>query len=328
MKQKLLTLLLTLSLTVTSVFPGVALAAGGDEISASAAIEQTAAPKTMSASEKLAALERTLYGTEQAGALVTRTDSLEDDVYGTITTDPILNRVDNLYDYVNGYPGSGEASFLTKLSAVEWQFTESTAGGPAKSRIESLETMLNGEVGTGSLASRLEGLANLAFQDGIVVVETVTLPKDSVIKLEFAEDLSSKTAQAGDVVKYKVADNVFVNDVLVIPKGAEGLGKVTKVVGPRMFGQDARIDVDFGFLYAIDNTRVKVFLGEIAKQEAKTIAGAAGATIGGMVVLGPIGVIGGAFVTGKSVNIPAGSITFVQVKGDTEIQGMFYQGSN
>ena len=328
MKQKLLTLLLTLSLTVTSVFPGVALAAGGDEISASAAIEQTAAPKTMSASEKLAALERTLYGTEQAGALVTRTDSLEDDVYGTITTDPILNRVDNLYDYVNGYPGSGEASFLTKLSAVEWQFTESTAGGPAKSRIETLETMLNGEVGTGSLASRLEGLANLAFQDGIVVVETVTLPKDSVIKLEFAEDLSSKTAQAGDVVKYKVADNVFVNDVLVIPKGAEGLGKVTKVVGPRMFGQDARIDVDFGFLYAIDNTRVKVFLGEIAKQEAKTIAGAAGATIGGMVVLGPIGVIGGAFVTGKSVNIPAGSITFVQVKGDTEIQGMVYQGTN
>lgn len=328
MKQKLLTLLLTLSLTVTSVFPGVALAASGDEISASAAIEETAAPKTMSASEKISALERTLYGTEQAGALVSRMDSLEDDIYGTITTDPILNRVDNLYDYVNGYAGSGEASFLTKLSAVEWQFTESTAGGPAKSRIESLETMLNGEVGAGSLASRLEGLANLAFQDGIVVVETVTLPKDSVIKLEFAEDLSSKTAQAGDVVKYKVADNVFVNDVLVIPKGAEGLGRVMKVVGPRMFGQDARIDVDFGFLYAIDNTHVKVFLGEIAKQEAKTIAGAAGATIGGMVVLGPIGVIGGAFVTGKSVNIPAGSITFVQVKGDTEIQGMVYQGSN
>ena len=328
MKQKLLTLLLTLSLTVTSVFPGVALAASGDEISASAAIEETAAPKTMSASEKISALERTLYGTEQAGALVSRMDSLEDDIYGTITTDPILNRVDNLYDYVNGYAGSGEASFLTKLSAVEWQFTESTAGGPAKSRIESLETMLNGEVGTGSLASRLEGLANLAFQDGIVVVETVTLPKDSVIKLEFAEDLSSKTAQAGDVVKYKVADNVFVNDVLVIPKGAEGLGKVMKVVGPRMFGQDARIDVDFGFLYAIDNTHVKVFLGEIAKQEAKTIAGAAGATIGGMVVLGPIGVIGGAFVTGKSVNIPAGSVTFVQVKGDTEIQGMVYQGTN
>lgn len=328
MKQKLLTLLLTLSLTVTSVFPGVALAASGDEISASAAIEETAAPKTMSASEKISALERTLYGTEQAGALVSRMDSLEDDIYGTITTDPILNRVDNLYDYVNGYAGSGEASFLTKLSAVEWQFTESTAGGPAKSRIESLETMLNGEVGTGSLASRLEGLANLAFQDGIVVVETVTLPKDSVIKLEFAEDLSSKTAQAGDVVKYKVADNVFVNDVLVIPKGAEGLGRVMKVVGPRIFGQDARIDVDFGFLYAIDNTHVKVFLGEIAKQEAKTIAGAAGATIGGMVVLGPIGVIGGAFVTGKSVNIPAGSITFVQVKGDTEIQGMVYQGTN
>ena len=320
MKQKLLTLFLTLTLTVTSAFPGVALAAAGDEISASAAIEASAAPKTMSASEKMGALEVTLYGTEQAGALVSRMDSLEDDVYGTITTDPILNRVDNLYDYINGYAGSGEASFLTKLNAVEWQFTESTAGGPAKSRIEALETMLNGEVGAGSLAGRLEALANLAFQDGIVVVETVTLPKDSVIKLEFAEDLSSKTAKAGDVVKYKVADNVFVNDVLVLPKGAEGVGKVTKVVGPRMFGQDARIDVD--------NTRVKVFLGDVAKQAAETVAGAAGAAIGGMVVLGPVGIIGGAFVTGKSVNIPAGSTTFVQVKADTDIQGMVYQGSN
>lgn len=328
MKQKLLTLLLTLSLTVTSVFPGVALAASGDEISASAAIEETAAPKTMSASEKISALERTLYGTEQAGALVSRMDSLEDDVYGTITTDPILNRVDNLYDYIEGYAGSGEASFLTKLNAVEWQFTESTAGGPAKSRIEAIETLMNGEVSTGSLAGRLEALANLAFQDGIVVVETVTLPKDSVIKLEFAEDLSSKTAQAGDVVKYKVADNVFVNSensVLVIPKGAAGIGKVTKVVGPRMFGQDARIDVDFGYIYAIDNTRVKVFLGDIAKQAAETAAGAAGAAIGGMIVLGPIGVIGGAFVTGKSVNIPAGSTTYVQVKADTDIQGIVYQ---
>ena len=87
-----------------------------------------------------------------------------------------------------------------------------------------------------------------------------------------------------------------------------------------MFGQDARIDVDFGFIYAIDNTRVKVFLGDVAKQAAETVAGAAGATIGG--------IIGGAFVTGKSVNIPAGSTTFVQVKGDTDIQGMVYQGSN
>lgn len=54
MKQKLLTLFLTLTLTVTSAFPGVALAAAGDEISASAAIEASAAPKTMSASEKWA----------------------------------------------------------------------------------------------------------------------------------------------------------------------------------------------------------------------------------------------------------------------------------
>lgn len=52
---------------------------------------------------------------------------------------------------------------------------------------------------------------------------------------------------------------------------------------------------------------------------------AAGAAIGGMIVLGPIGALGGAFVTGKAVVIPVGSTTYVQTMEDTTIQGMVYQ---
>lgn len=326
MKKKLMSMFLTVAFVASSTLTGFAAEASGEAISASAAIAATKAPVNMSASEKIAAMEKILYGTEQSGALVARMDSLEDDVYGTETTDPILNRIDNLYDYLEGTESTSDANFLTKLNAVEWQFNESMAGGAAKSRIEAVEVMLNGEVSEGSLAGRLEALSNLAFQDGIVAVEAATLPKDTVVKVEFTEELSSKVTQAGDVVKYKVADNVFVNDVLVLPKGATGVGTVSKVVQPRSFGRDARIDVDFGFIYAIDNSKVNVYVGELAKQEAKTVAGAAGAAIGGMVILGPIGALGGAFVTGKSVVIPPGSVTFVQLEADSEIVGMIYQG--
>ena len=175
------------------------------------------------------------------------------------------------------------------------------SGGPAKTRIEAVEMMLNGKIDEGSLSSRLEALANIAFTDGVISVESVTLPKDSVIKVEFTEELSSREDKAGEPVHFKIADNVYVNDVLVLPKGALGEGTIKKVVQPRSFGRDARIDVDFTHVYALDGTKVPVYIGDLAKQEAKTAAGAAGAAIGGMIVLGPIGALGGAFVTGKAV---------------------------
>ena len=42
-------------------------------------------------------------------------------------------------------------------------------------------------------------------------------------------------------------------------------------------------------------------------------------------VLGPIGAVGGAFVTGKSKTIEAGSVTYVQVVEDQKISGIVYQ---
>ena len=75
----------------------------------------------------------------------------------------------------------------------------------------------------------------------------------------------------------------------------------------------------------MDGTKVPIYIGKLAQQEAKTAIGAAGATIGGMVVLGPIGAVGGAFVTGKSKTIETGSTTYVQVVEDQKISGIVYQ---
>ena len=156
-------------------------------------------------------------------------------------------------------------------------------------------------------------------------MEAVVLPKDALVKIEFTAPLSSRTARPGDPVKFRVADNLYVNDVLVLSKGAVGVAEVAKVVQPRSFGRDARIDVKFSHVLAVDGSKVPIYIGKLAKQEAKTAAGAAGATIGGMIVLGPIGAIGGAFVTGQSIVIPEGSSTYVQVVQDQKISGIVYK---
>ena len=199
------------------------------------------------------------------------------------------------------------------------------SGGPAKARIEAAETLLNGKADDGALSTRLEDLLELvSYEGGVVPVQQVTLPKDSVLQVEFTQELGNKINKVGDEVGFKAADNLYVNDVLVLPKGATGVGKIKKVVQPGMFGKDGRVDINFMYINGVDGTKIPVFVGELAKQQAKSYAGAAGAAIGGMIILGPVGVIGGAFVKGSSVVIPEGSVTFVQVSEDTPMQGVVY----
>lgn len=279
------------------------------------------------ASEQLDAVETALYGTHQNNSMIERMESLEDDIYGTPDSDRnILERIQSVYDYVCGTNG-GNGSFMQKLNAVDSRFNSQITSGPAKTRIEDMETTIYGQVQSGTLNQRLDRLVETTYSGGQVPVREVVLPKDSLVKIEFTGPLSSKTAQAGDPVYFKVADNLYVNDVLVLSKGATGLAEVEKVVQPRSFGRDARIDVKFSHVFAVDGSQVPVYIGKLAKQQAKTAAGAAGATIGGMVVLGPIGAIGGAFVTGQSIVIPAGSTTYVQVVADQTISGIVYQPS-
>ena len=57
----------------------------------------------------------------------------------------------------------------------------------------------------------------------------------------------------------------------------------------------------------------------------KQLAMAAGASLAGIVILGPIGVIAGAFVNGKNIDLPAGTEVFVQTKADATLYGVVTQ---
>ncbi len=307
MRKQLVTLMLTFIFCLTAVAPGFA------------------ANVNIPAAEKVKAMEVRLYGAPQEGSLVERMDNIEHDVNGLMTSEPILERVDTMYNYLEGASEDGGASFTTRLNMVEWRINENVSTGPAKERVANMEKLLNGKADDGALSTRLEDLLELvSYEGGVVPVQQVTLPKDSVIKIEFTQELGNKISKVGDEVGFKAADNLYVNDVLVLPKGATGIGKVKKVVQPGMFGKDGRVDIDFMYINGVDGTEIPVFVGELAKQQAKSYAGAAGAAIGGMIILGPIGAVGGAFVKGSSVVIPEGSVTYVQTMEDTALQGVTY----
>ena len=274
-------------------------------------------------SEKLEQVENYIYGTAQTGALVGRVDAMEKELFGRTSSGAVMTRVDNIYNAVEGSTSAGTPSLASKLNAVEWQFAPRMSGDAAKTRIENLEQTLNGTTNAKlPLIERLDRLTNQAFPSGSLTTSSVILPKDSLVKVKFMDTISSKTNKAGDPVDFVVDDNVYVGESLVLPKGARGYGTIKKIVPPRIFGRDARIDLEFSHVTAIDGTKVPVYIGDLAKQQAKTAAGAAGASIGGMILFGPVGIVGGAFVKGQSVTIPANSNTYVQVNRDVAINGL------
>ena len=281
-----------------------------------------AAPTT--AVGKIDAMEILLYGTTQTGSLVERTDKLETDINDHATSDPILVRIDRLYTYL--LDGSEAVpSFLTRLNATEWTFTQSLTDTPAKTRLENVEKLLNGTTSTGGLDARLNKLMSMAFRNGSIQTAKAAVAKDTLIKIKMTQELTSKTARAGDKVSFQAEDNLYVGNTLVIPKGAIGYGVIEKVDQAQNFGRDAKIKVDFQRLLGMDGTSVNVYLGELAKKATQSEAKAAGATVAGLVLFGPIGIVSGAFVHGKELTIPVGTTLYLQVKDDVEIFGLVNQ---
>ena len=88
------------------------------------------------------------------------------------------------------------------------------------------------------------------------------------------------------------------------------------------FGRDAKMEVNFENVEALDMTIVPTVLGDRAKEETKSMAAAAGAGVVGIILLGPIGVVGAAFVHGKNITVQPGTLLYVQSQNDVELVGM------
>ncbi len=283
-----------------------------------------AAPNTsqeMTVLDKTVAMEKIIYGAEQTGSLVERITKLEKDIYGQGSKEAIMARADKLYTYIK-VNSAASPSFLVKLNAVEWSLSHEVTTQPAKPRIENIERTLVGNSTGGALDDRLTKLLKMAYSTGQPDVAGTTINKDTLVKIKIVSPLGSRTSRVGDEVVFQAAEDVYAGPVLVIPKGAQGIGKVEKVEQAKNFGRDAELKITFDSIDSVDGSTVSTFLGEKAKEETKSLAKAAGATVAGLAILGPIGVVGGAFVHGQEITIPAGTEMYIQTKTDTEVYGI------
>jgi hypothetical protein len=85
-----------------------------------------------------------------------------------------------------------------------------------------------------------------------------TLVRDTPVRVKLSKALSSATAHAGDAVEFEILDNIFVEGVLVLHKGAKASGVVAEAEVKKRFGHGGKLAVSLTALKLIDGEVVPV----------------------------------------------------------------------
>lgn len=276
-----------------------------------------------SLTEMLGQVEVTLYGKAQVGSIIERLDRIERDLYGKTETGALVVRIQRAAGYL-AQSGVQGASLKLKLNAAEWMlFQRLSEGQPLVQRLDGIETGVYGTPRSGSLVERIESLVQLVWPSGRLDVASVEIPRSTLVKIELRTPLNSATDVVGKPVEYRVVQDVVINNRVVIPAGSTGWGQVSAVERAGRLGKDGYVRVDFRSVPAIDGSGVPVEMGEKAFQTNRSsVDGAAAASMAGVLLLGPIGLIGGYFVQGQDTSVAAGTQFFVEVSRPTQVFGL------
>jgi hypothetical protein len=125
----------------------------------------------------------------------------------------------------------------------------------------------------------------------------LALKEGTDVKLKFAQDLSSKTANDDDPVNLVLDEDLKVGDVTVIKAGAKALGTITHAKKAGMMGKGGELNLRLEYLIATDS-RVR-----LRGTKGKEGEGKVGAAVALTVLFGPIGLI----KHGKNVEIKQGT---------------------
>lgn len=144
----------------------------------------------------------------------------------------------------------------------------------------------------------------------------VTIPGGTPITVRMVDKIDSGTANVGDTFEFKADNDVVVNGYVVIARGAEGIGQVTKVDRAGSHGHPGSLGIQLDYIYAVDGEKIrlsttnKTAVGEQKKGAAST------ATIIGYATLGIGGLFAHNFVKGRNITLDS-SKTFSAFVDDT-----------
>lgn len=144
-----------------------------------------------------------------------------------------------------------------------------------------------------------------------------TLMDGTAVKLRLSQNLSSEKNKKGDEVAFEVTEEVDVQGVPVILKGAQAVATITTAEPKKSMGRGGKLDVNVDSVRLVDGEKVQLR----AVQDNKG-GGHVGAMTGAMVATSIVFFPAAPlflFIHGKPVEIPKGTEVIAFVEGDMRL---------
>ena len=138
------------------------------------------------------------------------------------------------------------------------------------------------------------------------------IPKGTKLTLEFVKRVSSTTVRKGAPIPIVTAEDVFVNDVLVIPAGTRVKGFFTVARRAGNMGRSGKLELTIESVKALNGV-------EIPLNQKKHATGKDDVA-GAIAVISFVSVVGGFFMKGRNVEIGKGTQFTIEVPEDADLE--------
>jgi hypothetical protein len=144
-----------------------------------------------------------------------------------------------------------------------------------------------------------------------------TLQDGTAVKLRLAENLTSATAKVGQQVLFEVVEEVDLEGVPVVAKGAQALATVTTAETKKSMGRGGKLDVNIDSVRLVDGDKAMLRATQGGKGGGHVGAMTAG-MVGTAIVFFPAAPLL-LFIHGKDITIPKGTEVTAFVQGDMKL---------
>jgi hypothetical protein len=137
------------------------------------------------------------------------------------------------------------------------------------------------------------------------------------VKLRLSQTISSASAKVNQEIPFEVVEDIKVDDVIVLPKGATAIGTVTEADHKKSMGRGGKLNLSITYARLTDNEKAALR----ATQDNKG-GGHVGAMTGAMVATAVVFFPAAPlflFIHGKDITIPQGTEFMAFVQGDMHL---------
>lgn len=148
-------------------------------------------------------------------------------------------------------------------------------------------------------------------------VQPHTLLDGTPVKLRLTQTISSADAKVNQEIPFEVVDDVKVDDVVVLAKGATAIGTVTEADHKKSMGRGGKLNLSISYARLSDNEKAALRATKDTKGGGH-VGAMTGAMVATAVIFFPAAPLF-LFIHGKDITIPSGTEITAFVEGDMHL---------